>query len=83
MRYKKRVQTQRISPGIVLILASFLLLGTGQVQAGHQLAASGLSCTTCHAVGGANDLVVANTRLIKKDSRLLEILNGGWSTGTT
>jgi predicted CxxxxCH...CXXCH cytochrome family protein len=49
--------------------------------AAHKLAES--NCYDCHAVGGAKDMVVASTRLIKKDARIAELQTGNWSGGDT
>ena len=32
-------------------------------------------------MGGAGDTVISGTRLIKKDARMVQILNGGWAGG--
>src|SRR5512138_2131967 len=49
--------------------------------AGHKMRSSSSTCYDCHAVGGAADIVIAQTRLLKKDARSLEFLNQGWQTG--
>ncbi|MDF1527319.1 MAG: CxxxxCH/CxxCH domain-containing protein, partial [bacterium] len=56
--------------------AAFLLGGTVPAFAAHKLAEE--NCYDCHAVGGAKDMVITGTQLIKKDARMVEIINGGW-----
>ena len=48
-------------------------------QAGHK--PDGVACGRCHTVSGGTDKVVLGTRLIKKDTRLIEIQGAGWTPG--
>ena len=63
----------------IFIAIAFLALQGQPLFAAHKLAEE--KCYDCHAVGGAKDMVVPNTNLIKKDAKVLEIINGGWTTG--
>ena len=71
---------RRIVP-LSLVLICFVLLTSGPALAGHKLDAPGTSCYDCHSVGGASETTVPNTRLIKRDAKIIEIINNGWQTG--
>jgi hypothetical protein len=59
--------------------AVLLILQVQPLMAAHKLQEE--TCYDCHAVGGAKDMIIQGTNLIKKDARMVEIINGGWSSG--
>jgi predicted CxxxxCH...CXXCH cytochrome family protein len=72
--------TTRLS--LILLLSVFAVGALpAAAPAAHKLQET--NCYDCHAVGGAKDLVVSGTRLIKKDSRISELQGGGWTGGST
>ncbi|MDF1537012.1 MAG: CxxxxCH/CxxCH domain-containing protein, partial [bacterium] len=58
-----------------------LFLTAGPAIADHKLVEE--ICYDCHAVGGAKDMIVQGTRLVKKDARMVEVQNGGWLSGSS
>jgi hypothetical protein len=79
MEVGRSVPAKSLRTIAVILVAAFIAVSSGPVLAAHKLAQE--DCYECHAVGGATDMVVPDTRLIKKDTRVIEIFNGGWSTG--
>ena len=64
---------------IFLVVAATCVLLPAPAYSDHKLKEE--NCYDCHAVGGAKDIVVQNTRLLKKDAKILELINAGWTPG--
>ncbi|MDF1527283.1 MAG: hypothetical protein P1S59_13660, partial [bacterium] len=81
MKDERSAKPRRRILSLFLVVISLSLVTFSPAVASHKLNAPGTSCYDCHAVGGAGNTVVAGTHLIKKDARIIEIQNGGWTGG--